>query len=116
MDLTNAPTIRLQSYMRMRKFGPSFANRSHRATSETSVVSGITNTAIHNEQLKLAATAFNNFCVAFVVTGVIAPTVALAYQVSTPHGGFWSVFVVLWLTMGFCSHLIGRYILNGMKP
>jgi hypothetical protein len=32
-----------------------------------------------------AATAFNNLCVAFVVTGVIAPTVGLAYQVSTPH-------------------------------
>lgn len=42
-------------------------------------MSGTTKTAIHNEQLKLAATAFNNLCVAFVVTGVIAPTVALAY-------------------------------------
>lgn len=73
-------------------------------------------TIIHNEQLKLAAAAFNNICAGFVVTGVIAPAVALAYHVSTPHGRFWGAFVILWLAMGFCSHLIGRYILTGIEP
>ncbi len=46
---------------------------------------------VHNEQLKLAATAFNNLGVAVIVTGIIVPVVALAYQTAVPKtrlGGF----------------------------
>lgn len=71
---------------------------------------------VRNEQLKLAATASNNIGVAFVVTGVIAPAVALAYGISEPHGRFWAAFTILWLTMGVSSHLIGRSILKDLMP
>lgn len=70
---------------------------------------------VRNEQLKLAATAFNNVGVGFVVTGVIAPAAAVAYQVSNPHGRFWAIFVAICLLMGYLSHRIGRSILKGLR-
>lgn len=71
---------------------------------------------VRNEQLKLAATASNNLAVAFIVTGIIAPAVAAAYQITTPNGRFWSAFIVLWPMMGLLTHLIARYILKGLLP
>jgi hypothetical protein len=69
--------------------------------------------AIRNEPLQLAATAFNTIGVAFVVTGAIAPAIAFGYQISAPHGRFRGAFVALWLTMGSCSHLTGRFPPDG---
>jgi uncharacterized membrane-anchored protein len=71
---------------------------------------------VRNEQIKLAATASNNLAVAFVVTGVIGPAAAAAYQITTPNGRFWIAFVVLWPMMGLLTHLIGRHILKGLLP
>ena len=72
--------------------------------------------AVRNEQLKLAATACNNLGVALVVTGVIAPTVALAYQVGTlPHGAYWPAFVLIWPTIGLLLHIVGQNFLKGLR-
>ncbi len=71
---------------------------------------------VKNEQLKLIATASNNLAVAFVVTGCIAPGVALAYLISTPHGQFWSAFLALWIIFGVSLHMIGRFTLKGLAP
>ena len=42
---------------------------------------------IHNEQIKLAATALNNIGVASVATGVIVPLVARASSATPPASG-----------------------------
>jgi hypothetical protein len=51
---------------------------------------------IHNEQIKLAATALNNIGVASVVTGVTVPVIARS-SLTTPPGGnrYWGRFMSL---------------------
>lgn len=56
---------------------------------------------IHNEQLKLAATLFNNVAVAFIVTGFVVPIVALAYQAAPPRGRYWVISHPLGKVAGF---------------
>jgi hypothetical protein len=63
---------------------------------------------IRNEQLKLAATLFNNVAVAFIVTGFIVPIVALAYQATAPRGRYWIAYVLLWLATAGLNHQIAR--------
>ncbi len=71
---------------------------------------------VRNEQLKLTATLSNNLAVAFLVTGAIAPGIAYAYGISTPHGQSWSAFLVLWTMVGVALHIIGRLTLKGVAP
>jgi hypothetical protein len=71
---------------------------------------------IRNEQLKISASASNTLAIAFVVTGGVAPAVAYAYDISAPHGPFWSAFLLLWAILGTALHLIARYILKGLTP
>jgi len=71
---------------------------------------------VRNEQIKLTATLWNNLAVAFLVTGAIAPIVALTYGISTPHGEVWGEFLLLWVTLGGVLHVAGRAILKGVAP
>jgi hypothetical protein len=79
-------------------------------------MSATKSTTVHNEQLKLGATAASNLGVAFFATGIIVPLVALAYQNGTPHNKYWVAFAALWLTMSGALHMAGRYILEGLRP
>ena len=71
---------------------------------------------IRNEQLKLAATLFNNVAVAFIVTGFVVPIVALAYQATEPRGRYWIAYVLLWLATAGLNHQIARQLLSRMRP
>ena len=70
---------------------------------------------VRNEQLKLAATLFNNVAVAFIVTGFVVPIVALAYGNTVPRGRYWIGYAVLWLVMPGLNHQIGRVLLTRME-
>jgi methylmalonyl-CoA mutase cobalamin-binding subunit len=70
---------------------------------------------VHNEQLKLAATAFNNLGVAVIVTGIIVPVVALAYQTALPKTRYWAAFAVLWSLVGAVLHLIARRVIERLE-
>jgi methylmalonyl-CoA mutase cobalamin-binding subunit len=70
---------------------------------------------VHNEQLKLAATAFNNLGVAVIVTGIIVPVVALAYQTAVPKTRYWAVFALLWSLVGAVLHLIARRVIERLE-
>lgn len=72
-------------------------------------------TLVRNEQLKLAATFFNNIAVAFVAAGLVVPAVAAAYQTGVPQGRFWVVYATFWVVMAGANHLIGRTILSRIK-
>ena len=63
---------------------------------------------IENEKRKLAATAFNNIAVATVVTGIVGPIIAVAYQFSTPHGSYWAAFPRLWTFAAGGIHRLAR--------
>ncbi len=71
---------------------------------------------VRNEQLKLTATLCNNLTVAFLVTGAIAPIIALNYGISRPQGEIWGEFLLLWATLGGVLHHAGRAILKGLAP
>lgn len=71
---------------------------------------------VRNEQRKLAATALNNIAVATVVTGIVAPVIASAYHVSTPHGKYWAVFPVLWVLVAMGIHQLARRMLEELEP
>ncbi len=71
---------------------------------------------IRNEKRKLAAAALNNIAVATVVTGLVAPVIALSYQISAPHGKFWIAFPVLWLVAVYVIHQLARRQLERLEP
>ncbi len=50
---------------------------------------------VHNEQVKLAATACNNIAAASVVTGVIVPLVMHVSAPSSAGGRYWAWFMIL---------------------
>jgi len=49
--------------------------------------------AVHNEQMKLAATALNNIGIDSAVTGGIVPLVTHASSSTAPGSGYWGLFV-----------------------
>jgi hypothetical protein len=70
---------------------------------------------VHNEQLKLAATAINNIGVASVVTGVVVPMVARVSATAPSTSRYWGLFMVLWGLLGLVCHLSGRFMLKGLR-
>jgi len=70
---------------------------------------------VHNEQMKLAATLFNNVAVAFIVTGFIVPVIAFAYHTTAPRGNFWIGYALLWLATAGMNHQMARYLLSRMR-
>lgn len=75
----------------------------------------VLNKTARNERTKITATAFNNIAVALLVTGVIVPSVSLAYQFALPHSGYWYAFALLWGGAGVGFHLIARRILERIE-
>ncbi len=71
--------------------------------------------AVHNEQVKLAATAHNNIGIACAVTGGIVPIVTHMSSNAAPGGGFWGLFVPLWTGVGLRCHLLVRLVLRGLR-
>ena len=71
---------------------------------------------IRNEKRKLAATALNNIAVATVVAGLVAPVIALGYQLSAPHGRYWIAFPALWLVTAYGIHQLARRQLERLEP
>jgi hypothetical protein len=71
--------------------------------------------AVHNEQIKLAAAALNNIGVASAVTGGIVPLISHLSAGSSVSSAYWGLFVALWMGVGLVWHLLGRYVLRGMR-
>jgi hypothetical protein len=72
---------------------------------------------VHNERVKLSATALNNTAIATVVTGLIAPAASFAYGLSTgPSGHLWWLVASAWLSSGVLIHFAARAMLKGLRP
>jgi hypothetical protein len=69
---------------------------------------------VAEERRKLTATWLNAIASGAIVTGFIAPTIAVALNVSNLALGFPVVLVSLaWLGVGCTLHLIARRVLGG---
>ena len=73
---------------------------------------------VHNEQIKLLATGFNNVAVACIVIGVVTPISAMSFGVaSAPPLSFRAgTFALVWLLAGGCIHWSARHALRRLKP
>lgn len=73
--------------------------------------------AIHNERVRLTATALNNTAVAVVVTGVVVPGAGVAYSLAAapPSRGWWLV-ALAWLAGALALHLGARFTLGRLRP
>lgn len=68
----------------------------------------------HNEQIKLTATLLNTLAAAVLVAGVVAPFVALSYDLPGPRGAAVAVGL-LWIALGSGAHLLARWLLRGLR-
>jgi len=71
---------------------------------------------VHNEQMKLGATLFNSVAVAFIVTGLVVPVVAVTYGTTVPRNPSWLAYAVLWVGAAALNHQIARRFLSRMRP
>ncbi len=71
---------------------------------------------IHNERVKLTATALNNTAIATIVTGLIAPAASYGYGFANlPPGPFWWIIGAAWLVGGVTLHVAGRVVLGRLR-
>jgi uncharacterized membrane protein len=75
-------------------------------------------TQIQNERTKLTANWLNALASGVIVTGVVAPSVALLFQLANgivPH--IWVILLasMIWLSMGYALHSVARLILGRLE-
>lgn len=74
--------------------------------------------AIHNERTKLTANWLNAMASGVIITGVVAPLIAVLFRISSFD--FSPALIVMssavWLSVGVALHLLGRRTLRRMTP
>jgi hypothetical protein len=73
---------------------------------------------IRNERVKLTATWLNTLAAATIVTGVLAPTVALVFGFSTSgtvSAGLFAGATAVWLLIGGGLHMAARHLLGRLQ-
>jgi hypothetical protein len=73
---------------------------------------------IHNEKVKLTAACLNTIAAATIVTGVVAPLVAVVFGFPTAgamsaHG--FALASVAWLSFGVALHFLARGMLGRLR-
>ena len=72
---------------------------------------------IHNERIKLAATAFNNAGVATFAAGILGPTIGYVYGTSgVDTGGWWLMIGIVWFLVGAALSSMGWITLGLLRP
>jgi hypothetical protein len=70
---------------------------------------------VHNERIKLVATALNNTAVATLVTAVIAPVAALLYGSVVIASAWWPLLGLAWIFAGSSLHVTAQLTLGRLK-
>jgi hypothetical protein len=71
---------------------------------------------IHNERIKLLATALNNMAVATIITAIVGPTVGILNGASSAAiTAWWVLSGALWFLAGIGLHLVGLGALGRLK-
>lgn len=73
---------------------------------------------VHNERVKLRATALNALAIASAVAGFVTPVVALSFGVATSTARDYvgtSVVALVWLVVGLLVHYLAWLMLGGLQ-
>ena len=70
---------------------------------------------IANERIKITALLLNNCAMATLGSGVIVPSVALAYGTAFPQSPYYILAAAGWFAGGVVIHLFTRWTLRGLK-
>ena len=71
---------------------------------------------VANERWKLTATALNGLAVATMVTGFVAPLVAVSYGVSgAPGNAYFAAVGLIWFSAAVALHIAARFVLGSLK-
>ena len=71
---------------------------------------------VHNERIKLLATALNNMAVATVITAVLGPIVGILNGSPGPAiTAWWVAGGILWLLAGIGLHLVAQGALGRLR-
>jgi hypothetical protein len=72
---------------------------------------------VHNERVKLLATALSNTGVATVVTAIVAPIAGFLYGSPTAVASkWWWLIAAAWFVTGVGLHIIAQAVLGRLKP
>jgi hypothetical protein len=71
---------------------------------------------VANERWKLTATALNGVAVATMVTGFVAPLVAVSYGVPSMSGSIYLIGIAaIWFLTGIGIHIGARFVLGRLR-
>jgi hypothetical protein len=70
---------------------------------------------VHNERMKLLASAMSNTGVATIVTAIVAPTAGFFYGSAAPSGGWWPVLALAWFVGGMSLHITAQLLLGRLE-
>jgi hypothetical protein len=70
---------------------------------------------VHNERIKLFATALSNTAVATVVTAIVAPMVGLLYGSSAIASSQWPLIGLAWFLGGISLHITAQLALGRLR-
>jgi hypothetical protein len=74
---------------------------------------------IHNERWKLTANWLNALASGIIITGVVAPAIAVLFRLQTAVGispVLLALSSIVWLLAGIALHLTARRILKRLLP
>jgi hypothetical protein len=70
---------------------------------------------IHNERIKLFATALSNTGVATVVTAIVAPMAGFLYGASVLAESRWPLLGLAWFFGGMSLHITAQLVLGRLR-
>jgi hypothetical protein len=70
---------------------------------------------VHNERMKLLASAMSNTGVATIVTAIVAPMAGFLYGSPVPSGGWWPLVALAWFLGGISLHISAQLLLGRLE-
>jgi hypothetical protein len=70
---------------------------------------------VHNERMKLLASAMSNTGVATIVTAIVAPMASFLYGSAAPPAGWWPLLAVAWFLAGMSLHITAQLTLGRLE-
>ena len=70
---------------------------------------------IHNERIKLLATALSNTAVATFATAILAPIAGFLYGSAAASSTWWPLMGLAWFSGGLSQHITAQLVLGRLR-